>query len=147
MAVEVDPIELAFETPADPDLAWAYLTDPDRVAEWFTEVAPLGDVGEPYRIDFGEGSVVEGLILELEPGRRFAHGWAWTDTEREAQRPTRVEWRVEPAAGGGARIILRHDGWSEAGADDAIRDDHEAYWSGYLDDLRDVLEEAARLRT
>ncbi len=29
-----------------------------------------------------------------------------------------------------------------ASADDAIRDDHEAYWSGYLDDLRDLLEEA-----
>ena len=24
-----------------------------------------------------------------------------------------------------------------------IRDDHEAYWSGYLDDLRDLLEDAA----
>jgi hypothetical protein len=23
----------------------------------------------------------------------------------------------------------------------ASRDDHEAYWSGYLDDLRDVLDE------
>ncbi len=143
MAVSVAAIELAIDTPADPDVAWAYLTEPDRVAEWFTDVVPLGAVGEAYRIDFGEGSVVEGEILELEPGRRFAHGWAWTDAERVAEPPTRVEWRIEPLPGGGSRILLRHDGWTEAGADDAMRDDHEAYWSGYLDDLRDLLEEAA----
>ena len=146
MAVVVEPIELAFETPADPELAWSFLTEPDRVREWFTEVAPLGAVGDPYRLDFGEDTVVEGEILELEPGRRFAHGWTWTDAGRVAERPTRVEWRVEPMPGGGSRVILRHDGWTEAGSDDAIRDDHEAYWSGYLDDLRDLLEEAARLR-
>jgi uncharacterized protein YndB with AHSA1/START domain len=146
MVVEVDPIELAFETPADAELAWAYLTEPDRVAEWFAEVAPLGDVGEAYRIDFGEGSVVEGEIIGVEPGRCFAHTWAWTDAERDAERPTRVEWRVEPLPGGGSRISLCHHGWAEAGVDDTIRDDHEAYWSGYLDDLRDLLEEAARLR-
>lgn len=143
MAVDVEAIELTIETPAGPALAWAYLTEPDLVAEWFTEVAALGAIGDVHRIDFGEGSVVEGEILELEPGRRFAHGWAWTDAERLSERPTRVEWRVEPLSGGGSRIRLRHDGWAEAGADDAIRDDHEAYWSGYLDDLRDLLEDAA----
>lgn len=143
MVVDVDPIELAFETQASPELAWAYLTEPERVAEWFTEVVPLGAVGDAYRIDFGEGSIVEGEILELEPGRRFAHGWAWTDAEREAERPTRVEWRIEPLPGGGSRVVLRHEGWTEAGADEAIRDDHEAYWAGYLDDLEDLLEDAA----
>jgi uncharacterized protein YndB with AHSA1/START domain len=140
MAVTIDPIELAFETPASPELAWSFLTEPERVVEWFAEVVPIGAVGERYRIDFGEGSVVEGEILALEPGRRFAHGWSWNDAE--PGRPTRVEWRVEPLAGGGCRIALRHDGWAEAGAGDALRDDHEAYWSGYLDDLRDLLEDA-----
>ena len=144
MTVAVEPIELAIETRVAPEVAWAYLTEPDRVAEWFTEVLPLGAVGDPYRIDFGEGSVVEGDVLELEPGRRFAHGWAWSDAEPAAERPTRVEWRVEPLPDGGCRVLLRHDGWAESGVDDAIRDDHEAYWSGYLDDLRDLLEDAAR---
>jgi uncharacterized protein YndB with AHSA1/START domain len=140
MAVTIDPIELAFETPASPELVWSFLTEPERVGQWFAEVVPIGAVGEPYRIDFGEGSVVEGEILMLEPGRRFAHGWAWVDAE--PGQPTRVEWRVEPLDGGGCRISLRHDGWAEAGASDALRDDHEAYWSGYLDDLRDLLEDA-----
>jgi len=43
------------------------------------------------------------------------------------------------------RYLTEPDRIAEAGADEALRDDHEAYWSGYLDDLRDLLaEDAAR---
>ena len=52
-----------------------------------------------------------------------------------------VSWVVEPLPDGGGRITLVHDGWSEVGADSAARDDHEAYWSGYLDDLAATLAE------
>jgi uncharacterized protein YndB with AHSA1/START domain len=99
-------------------------------------------VGEAYVLDFGDGSLVQGEIVELEPGRRFAHRWAWLDAD--APEETLVTWVIRPLEGGGAEIELVHDGWDEAGADEAIRDDHEAYWSGYLDDLRDLLEDAAR---
>ena len=30
------PIQLSIETPADAQMAWAALTDPDRVTEWLT---------------------------------------------------------------------------------------------------------------
>lgn len=136
----IDPIELTLEVSAPPDLAWAFLTEPERVAAWFAEASPIAGIGEPYRLDFGEGSVVEGRVLELDPGRSFAHGWAWIG-DAPAQE-TRVRWTVDPLQTGGSRIRLRHDGWTEVGADEAIRDDHEAYWSGYLDDLADLLEEA-----
>jgi uncharacterized protein YndB with AHSA1/START domain len=138
----IAPIRLVLETTAAPDLTWAYLTEPARVAEWFTEASEIGQVGDTYRLDFGDGSVVEGRIEELAPGRRFAHGWAWLDEEPGA--PTLVTWEVIPIPGGGSRVELVHEGWAEAGADEAMRDDHEAYWSGYLDDLRDVLEDASR---
>jgi uncharacterized protein YndB with AHSA1/START domain len=139
MNAAIAPIILGIETGAPPARAWAFITDPELVARWFADASPVGDVGEPYRIDFGDGSVVEGRIVELEPGRAFAHEWAWL--EDEPGRPTLVRWRVEPVAEGGSRVELVHEGWTEAGADDAIRDDHEAYWSGYLDDLRDLLDE------
>jgi uncharacterized protein YndB with AHSA1/START domain len=137
----VAPILLSIDTAASPAVAWNYLTDPERVAEWFTEASEVGAVGDTYRLDFGDGSVVEGRIIALEPGTHFAHGWAWLNDEpREA---TRVDWRVVPASDGGARVELVHDGWMEVGADATIRDDHEGYWSGYLEDLRDLLEDAA----
>ena len=136
----IAPIRLTVETRADAPRAWAYLTEPEHVAEWFTDATEIGRIGDIYRLDFGEGSVVEGVVVALEPGQLFAHQWAWTDAE--PRQPTLVTWRVEGREGGGATIELIHDGWAEAGVDAAIRDDHEGYWSGYLDDLRDILEDA-----
>jgi len=136
----VAPIRLVIRTSADPEIAWTYLTDPDRVQEWFTAATAIGEIGEAYVLDFGDGSVVQGEIVALDPGRLFAHRWAWLDADRREE--TLVTWRIQPVEGGGSEIELIHDGWDEAGADAAIRDDHEAYWSGYLDDLRDLLEDA-----
>jgi len=132
------PIVLSIHTPASPDEAWAALTEPERIADWFTDASALGGVGDTYRLDFGDGSVVEGVVRHVEPGRSFAHTWIWADVEPLQE--TLVSWSVEPDDGG-ARITLTHAGWAEAGLDEAARDDHEAYWSGYLDDLLDVLGE------
>jgi len=141
MTDAIDPISLRIETRVAPARAWAFITDPELVARWFAEVSAVGAVGDTYRIDFGDGSIVEGRIVAVEPGRAFAHEWAWNDADPGLSAPTLVRWEVEGLPGGGSRIDLLHEGWTESGADDAIRDDHEAYWSGYLDDLRDLLDE------
>jgi uncharacterized protein YndB with AHSA1/START domain len=134
------PIILEIETRASPDKAWSAVTDPERIVEWFTDASPLGAIGTAYRLDFGDGSVVDGVVTELEPGRRFAHTWAWADAGPGEQ--TNVRWLVDPLADGGSRITLVHDGWSDAGLDETARDDHEGYWVGYLEDLAAILEEA-----
>ncbi len=134
----VPDIVLVIETAADPAAAWQAVTVPERIALWLTDASLLGGVGDTYRLDFGEGSVVTGEVVALDSGRRFAYSWTWEDAEAEAA--TTVEWTVEPRPGGGARIRLVHGGW-DAG-EEAARDDHEAYWTGYLDDLRDILAQA-----
>lgn len=138
-AVGVPPIRLELVTGADPELAWRTLTEPDRVVLWLTDAVDVGRVGDAYLLDFGDGSLVRGRILAVEPGRSFSHTWAWEDAE--ATEVTTVTWTLEPMLGG-TRIRLQHDGWAEAGLDGSARADHERYWAGYLDDLRDVLEEA-----
>ena len=141
MGENLPPIIVAIETPASAGEVWSALTEPDRIAEWFTDASPLGAVGDPYRLDFGDGSVVEGVVREVEPGHRFAHTWAWADAEPRQE--TLVTWSVEALPDGGGRVTLVHDGWSEAGADAATRGDHEGYWSGYLDDLAALLAEGS----
>lgn len=141
MTDPLPPIVLELATPATPPQAWAALTDPTRVAEWFTVASPLGEPGDPYRLDFGDGSVVEGVVLVVEPERQFAHTWAWAGSEPRQE--TQVTWRIDPLPGGGSRITLVHEGWTEAGANAALRDDHEGYWSGYLDDLAAILAEGS----
>ena len=137
MSETLPPIVLEIDAAVTTAEAWTALTDPVRVADWFTDVTPLGAVGDPYRLDFGDGSIVDGIVQVIEPGHRFAHTWAWLDAAPRQE--TLVTWSVESLAVGGTRITLVHDGWSEAGADEAIRDDHEGYWSGYLDDLAAIL--------
>jgi uncharacterized protein YndB with AHSA1/START domain len=136
----VPPIDLAIVTPASPEAAWQAITIPERIATWFTAASPLGPPGSPYRLDFGDGSVVVGEVLDLEPGRRFVHSWAWQGAE--PGEVTTVEWSVEPLPGGGSQVRLVHDGWHAAGLDATARDEHETYWAGYLDNLRDILGEA-----
>lgn len=143
MGQPLPPIILVLETAAPPDEVWTTLTEPERIVEWFTAASALGAVGEAYWLDFGDGSVVEGVVTGLEPGRSFSHTWAWADEQAAGDagtpRATEVTWLVEPVEGGGTRVTMTHAGWDEAGIDDATRDDHEAYWSGYLDDLEAIL--------
>jgi uncharacterized protein YndB with AHSA1/START domain len=130
------PIELSIETPADPETAWEAITDPDRLAEWFTDATPLGQPGDPYRLDFGD-SVVDGVIVDVDPGRSFAHTWNWESEEPDDE--TLVTWTVEPVAGGGSLVALVHGGWPETTDDDTTRDDHLGYWQAYLEDLAALL--------
>ena len=137
MTDPLPPIVLTIETPASPRDAWAVLTEPEQVATWFTDASPLGKVGDTYRLDFGDGSVVVGVVRLVEPGRRFAHTWAWAD--QEPVQETLVTWSVDPLPGAGSTVTLTHDGWAEAGADETARADHEGYWTGYLEDLAAIL--------
>lgn len=142
MRETIPPIERSVVVPVSAGVAWAALTDPSRVAEWFTDATPLGAVSDDYRLDFGDGTVVEGTIESLEPGRAFGYAWRWAGAP--ATETTHVRWSVERAGDDGATTIrLVHDGWAEADLDRAARDDHDGYWTGYLEDLADVLRESA----
>ena len=134
--VKPAPIQLSIETPADLETAWSALTDPDRVTEWFTDVSPLGAPGDPYRIDFGDSSV-EGVVVDVQPGRRFAHTWRWEGADMDEQ--TLVSWTVEAVGDDGTRISLEHTGWPATTTDDTTRDDHAGYWQAYLEDLEALL--------
>ncbi|MEI7742618.1 MAG: SRPBCC domain-containing protein [Chloroflexota bacterium] len=133
----VDAIQLAIDVPVDAPAAWAAITDPARIIEWFTDASALGPAGSPYRLDFGDGSVVEGTVLTVEPGYRFSHTWSWAGADPDET--TTVTWSVEPLGDGRSRILLVHGDWDEARLDAAARDEHESYWTGYLEDLVAVL--------
>lgn len=133
----VEPIVLEVEVPVDAATAWRAVTDPTEVSQWFAGVTPVDGIGSPYRIDFGDGSAIEGRVRALDPGHRVAYTWAWAG---EPDGPTTlVTWEVEARPGGGATIRLIHEGWTAAGADAETRDDHADYWEGYLAELEAML--------
>ena len=133
----VEPIVISRVVDADPEAAWAAITEPGEVARWFTTALPVLGVGAPYRLEFGD-SVVKGFVTELEPGRRFSHTWHWAD--QLPGQETLVTWEIAPTSDGdGAVVTLTHGGWAEAAADQATRDDHAGYWEDHLDALAELL--------
>jgi uncharacterized protein YndB with AHSA1/START domain len=133
-----DAIVIEVDLPADSATAWRAVTDPAEVAEWFASVTPIDGIGSPYRIDFGDGSLVEGRVRALDPGRRFSYTWAWADGDGGT--PTLVTWEVDARAGGGSLVRLIHEGWVEAGLDTEARDEHAEYWEGYLAELASLFD-------
>jgi len=55
---------------------WQALTDPDELAAWFgAEVEIEARVGGAVRFRWTDGAERRGLVLDLEPPRRFAFRW------------------------------------------------------------------------
>ena len=61
--------------------------------------------GRAYRIDFGAGGGLDGVIVRVQPERRLAYVWGTSV----------VEWTLEPE-GGGCRYTLAHHGQAPAPA-------------------------------
>jgi len=141
MIEPIPAIDRRVVVPVSAAAAWTALTDPERVAEWFTDAIPVGALGSGYRLDFGDGSVIEGTIESLDPGRSFGYSWRWGGAP--PTEVTHVTWTVEGGDSGDPTIRLTHDGWAEAGLDRSARDDHDGYWAGYLEDLAAVLRDSA----
>ena len=108
MSETLPPIVLEIVAAVPAADAWTVLTDPARVADWLTDVTPLGAVGDPYRLDFGDGSIVDGVVQLVEPGHRFAHTWAWLDVSPRQE--TVVTWTLSPAEGG-TNVRMEHSGF------------------------------------
>ena len=129
MAGRVGPMVIRAELATDRDATWAALTDPAQVAEWLTRATPVGPVGASYELDFGDGDVMRGEVLEVMPGERLAYSWGWGGTPASAR--TRVSWELAPGEDG-TLVTLTHGGWAEAGLTAKERDEHAGYWEGYV---------------
>jgi len=139
MPASLAPLVMRAEVSTDPAATWRALTEPALVEQWFTHATPVGAVGDPYELDFGD-EVMRGAILEVVPGERLAYSWGWGDTTPEAR--TRVTWTVAVSQDG-TLVTLTHDGWTAAGLRAADRDEHARYWEEYLAALVELGDELA----
>jgi uncharacterized protein YndB with AHSA1/START domain len=140
MPRSIAPLVIRGEVSTDLAATWLALTEPALVERWFTRATPVGSVGDPYELDFGDDDTMRGSVLEVVPGERLVYSWGWGRTP-PAQR-TRVCWTIE-ASQDGTLVTLTHDGWTEAGLGAAERDEHARYWEGYLAALVELGDELA----
>jgi uncharacterized protein YndB with AHSA1/START domain len=117
------------------ELVWAYWTDPARLVQWMGSVASLDlRPGGDVRIEYANGAVMLGTVLEAEPPRRLVFTWGWEDPA-ELVRPggSRVEVDLDEADGG-TLLRLRHLGLPQAEAAG-----HAEGWDYFLGRLADAV--------
>jgi uncharacterized protein YndB with AHSA1/START domain len=112
---------------APPELVWAALTEPHRVAQWFGDLdAPLL-IGRENRLDFGDGDFFTLLPVRMERPALVAWEWRFLGIED----PARIEWTLTPRDNG-TEVRVRH---LEAGGNETARAELLEGWQDFLSRL------------
>jgi uncharacterized protein YndB with AHSA1/START domain len=131
------PLELAVEIDAPVARVWEAWGSADGLAGWWwthwddVRIAADVRVGGAYRIEAPRvGMSVTGRFVDVEPERRLAFTWVWSDADG-VSRDEAVDVAFA-ASGNGTRLIVRHTGpW----ADDAPAESYRQGWEFVLGEL------------
>lgn len=126
-------IERTLDLRATPERVWRALTDAGELGAWFgasgsLDLRPGGDGFFEWTGDGRFAARVEAV----DPPRHLAWRWAREkDTPIDDGPSTLVEFRLEPAAGGGTRLHLRESGFERP-------EDRVANSGGWLEELGEL---------
>jgi uncharacterized protein YndB with AHSA1/START domain len=85
--------------PVDPDRAWELITDPAELEGWLAEKVELDpEEGGTVRVEWEDGDSREGVVQEVEEGRRLVFVWG--------EEPSRVSWTLDPVPGGTRFVVV-----------------------------------------
>ena len=104
-----------------PDVVWAYLTEQEKLGQWFhPSSADLAD-GEDYElIQTGEDGSKQKVCWGKVVSMNKPNSMEWTFTIKPlAGAMTIVHWQLE-ASNGGTRLTLTHKGIGDAAGDAAL---------------------------
>jgi uncharacterized protein YndB with AHSA1/START domain len=108
---ETTTIEQTVRIAAPPETVWKFWTEPQRLAEWWaTDAEVEAEPGGLFRVVMGEGPVMRGTFVELDPPRRLVFTFGWEGDPPAGPLPpgsTRVEVTLTPQEGG-TLLLLRH---------------------------------------
>ena len=91
---------------AAPETVWAFLSDPDKLEQWFHRPnAPL-IAGQDYEMCSGSGIRISGRVVAAEPFSRLEYTF---HVPPMGGIMSTVTWTLQPVAGG-TRLDLVHDG-------------------------------------
>jgi uncharacterized protein YndB with AHSA1/START domain len=84
--------------PVDPDRAWELITDTDELEGWLGNAVELEpEEGGEVRVEFEDGVRREGLVEEVDEGRRLVFVWG--------EEPSRVVWTLDPVPDGTRFVV------------------------------------------
>ena len=133
-AIEAGIVERETVVSCTPAEAWRWWTEPALLVRWMGAVAEVDlRPGGAIRIAYGNGAVMAGELVTLDPPTRLDFTWGWEDPA-EVVRPgqSRVEVVFE-AVEGGTRVVVRHHDLPEG-----ERAGHAEGWDYFLGRLGGV---------
>jgi uncharacterized protein YndB with AHSA1/START domain len=84
--------------PVDPDRAWELITDPRELEGWLADDVELEpEEGGEVRVEWEDGERREGVVEEVEEGRRLVFVWG--------VQPSRVVWTIDPVPDGTRFVV------------------------------------------
>jgi uncharacterized protein YndB with AHSA1/START domain len=84
--------------PVDPDRAWELITDPGELEGWLADEVELEpEEGGEVRVEWEDGERREGVVEEVEEGRRIVFVWG--------EEPSRVVWTLDPVPDGTRFVV------------------------------------------
>jgi uncharacterized protein YndB with AHSA1/START domain len=99
---------------ASPERVWEAITKPEQIARYFYgalfDGPPVaGGRWRAWTLDHSQ-LLNDGEIYEVDPPRRFVHGWkALYDPEMAVEEESRITWEIEPQEGGYSKLTVVHD--------------------------------------
>ena len=105
-----------------PEKLWAALTSPEFTQQyWFgCRINSTWQVGAPVTLDDGDGTVLAGEVLRVEPTTTLSYTFQpQRDAEQRAERPSRVVFEIEPMGdgpgvqGNAVKLTVTHDDFAE----------------------------------
>jgi len=123
------------------ETVWEYLTDKDKLGQWFHPAAENLTEGKPYALlkDAADTSskMCWGDVLSAKKPSSLSY--TFTIGGPMGDNMTTVNWTLEDAAGG-TRVTLEHEGIGEAAGDAALGliMALDAGWDKHFDKLREL---------
>ena len=121
------------------ETVWAYLTEKDKLGEWFHPAAADLEEGKPYTLlsdaNDSNSKVCWGEVLIANKPSTLSYTFTVGPMSGSM---TTVSWVLDEAAGG-TRVTLTHEGIAEAGGDAAmgLLKALDAGWDKHFSKLRE----------
>ncbi|SNZ06293.1 SRPBCC family protein [Cohaesibacter gelatinilyticus] len=145
MSIHTITKTLFFE--ASPQTVWAFLTEKDKISQWFMPADVDMTVGQDYHLTSKNDDGTEecgcwGKVLSADPYTRLVQTFA-VKPFREGAFSTLV-WTLEELDGG-TKLTLQHEGVVEAmeGASLPIFMSLDKGWDGFFVNIRGILNASA----
>ena len=124
---------------ATPEKVWAYLTEADKLGEWFHPAKETLKAGSDYALmsttkTDPESKVCWGEVLKANPFDLLIYSFTH---DHLAGHETTVRWDLAPLHGG-TQLMMTHSGLGESADPLGMLTDHDIGWDEHFGQLREA---------